>query len=187
MSFEVKSADVGKGVRLEYVEQGDPAGVPVVMLHGVTDSWRSFERVLPHLPPSVRAIAVTQRGHGDSSKPDTGYRTRDFAAGNAELLIALTRAVYRAQKWIAAHDGRALAEVVASYLPDVPRDVLAACCDEYKASGVWSVSPVVQRGGIEWKRDAMLSAGAIKKRLDYEDYVDSRFAEQALREDPPSI
>ena len=65
-------------VRLEYFEQGDPAGLPVVFLHGVTDSWRSFETVLPHLPAWIRAFAVSQRGHGESERPDT-YRARDFA------------------------------------------------------------------------------------------------------------
>ena len=73
---------------LEYVENGDRAGVPVILLHGVTDSWRSFERVLPHLPPSLRAFAVSQRGHGDSGRP-TGYRTRDFAADVAAFVDVL--------------------------------------------------------------------------------------------------
>lgn len=59
------------------------------MLHGFTDSWRSFEPVLPHLPRSVRAIAVTQRGHGDSDRPAAGYRTRDFAGDVAALADAL--------------------------------------------------------------------------------------------------
>jgi non-heme chloroperoxidase len=50
------------------------------LLHGVSDSWHSFEPVLPHLPASIHAFALTQRGHGDSDRPMTGYRTRDFAA-----------------------------------------------------------------------------------------------------------
>ena len=144
--------------------------------------------------PYARTLVDEGAGHVWSRAADRGLAcyttlntTRAFAKSNPELLSALTRAVYRAQKWIATHDGNALAKVIASYLPDVPPDVLAACCEEYKSSGVWSVSPVVQRGGIEWKRDAMLSAGAIKQRLEYEDYVDTRFAEQALRDDPPSI
>jgi pimeloyl-ACP methyl ester carboxylesterase len=53
----VKSVQLPGRVRLEYVEQGDPAGVPVVMLHGLTDSWHSFEPVLPHLPESIHAFA----------------------------------------------------------------------------------------------------------------------------------
>jgi pimeloyl-ACP methyl ester carboxylesterase len=68
------------GVRIEYVEQGRADGVPVIFLHGVTDSWRSFERVLPLLPPDVHAFALSQRGHGDSSRPTSGYRFADMSA-----------------------------------------------------------------------------------------------------------
>ena len=76
-------------IKLPYVEQGDATGVPVVMLHGGTDSWRSFEPVLPHLPDDIRAIAVTQRGHGDAPKPESGYLIEDFAEDVAGLMTEL--------------------------------------------------------------------------------------------------
>jgi len=57
-----KSVDLSTGVTLQYVEQGAPAGVSVLLLHGLSDSWHSFERVLPHLPESIHAFAITQRG-----------------------------------------------------------------------------------------------------------------------------
>jgi pimeloyl-ACP methyl ester carboxylesterase len=60
-----------------------------VLLHAYADSWRSFERVLAHLPPTVRAVAPTQRGHGDATKPASGYRVDDFAADLAALLELL--------------------------------------------------------------------------------------------------
>jgi len=85
----IRSVELPGRVRLEYVEQGNPAGIPVVMLHGVTDSWHSFEPVLPHLPESIRAFALTQRGHGDADRPAAGYRTRDFAADVAAFADAL--------------------------------------------------------------------------------------------------
>lgn len=113
--------------------------------------------------------------------------TRGFIEKSPDTLLRITRAMARTQKWIAAHDGRDLAEVVARYLPDIPATALAACCDEYKARGVWNRGPVVQREGLEWKREAMLSCGAIKTRRPYEDYVDAQFAEQVVRENPPSI
>ncbi len=52
----IKSVELPNGIRLPYAESGDPAGTPVLLLHGYTDSWRSFEPVLPHLPGSLRAI-----------------------------------------------------------------------------------------------------------------------------------
>lgn len=88
-SLAIKSVELVNQVRLCYAEQGDSSGVPVVFLHGATDSWRSFERVLPHLPESIRAFAVTQRGHGDSSRPATGYRLGDFAADLSGFMDAL--------------------------------------------------------------------------------------------------
>lgn len=89
MTFAIKYVKIPNGIRLPYVEQGDPASVPVVLLHGVTDSWHSFERVLPHLPQTIHAFALTQRGHGDADRPATGYRTRDFAADVAAFVNAL--------------------------------------------------------------------------------------------------
>jgi non-heme chloroperoxidase len=84
--IDVKSVALSTGVRLPYVEQGDPTGVPVLLLHGLTDSWRSFEPVLPFLPESVHAFALTQRGHGDADRPAAGYHPHDFAADVAAFL-----------------------------------------------------------------------------------------------------
>ena len=82
--------------RLEFVESGDPAGLPVVFLHGVTDSWRLFEDVMACLPSSIRAIAVSQRGHGDSSRPNGGYRIDDLSADLFGFMDALRVAGGRA-------------------------------------------------------------------------------------------
>jgi non-heme chloroperoxidase len=77
------------GIELEYAEQGDPDGVPVVMLHGYTDSWHSFEPLLPYLPESIHAFAVTQRGHGDATRPVSGYTPSAFAGDVALFIEAL--------------------------------------------------------------------------------------------------
>lgn len=89
MTHVIKSVELPNQVTLQYVEQGDSSGTPVMLLHGVTDSWHSFEPVLPHLPNSIRAFALSQRGHGDSSRPETGYHPRDFARDVAAFMDAL--------------------------------------------------------------------------------------------------
>lgn len=75
----VSTVTLPSGLTLSYAEQGDQSGPALVLLWGPTDSWRSYEPVLEAIPPSVRTIAVSQRGHGDSGKPRTGYRVQDFA------------------------------------------------------------------------------------------------------------
>ncbi len=73
-------ANLSTGVGLRYVEQGDPSGHTVVLLHGYTDSSYSFSRVLPLFDESYHVYALDQRGHGDSERPPEGYALRDFAA-----------------------------------------------------------------------------------------------------------
>jgi pimeloyl-ACP methyl ester carboxylesterase len=85
----VRRVRLETGVTLPYVEQGAPDGLPVVMLHGITDSWHSFEPVLPWLPHTLRVFALTQRGHGDADRPQGGYRLRDFAADVSAFVGAL--------------------------------------------------------------------------------------------------
>lgn len=77
------------GVRLRYLAQGDPAGRPVILLHGITDSWFSFSRVLPDLSKAHRVYALDLRGHGDSDRPADGYAPRDMAADVIAFMDAL--------------------------------------------------------------------------------------------------
>jgi pimeloyl-ACP methyl ester carboxylesterase len=120
----VRSIELPDRVWLEYVEHGDLTGIPMLLLHGVTDSWRSFERVLPHLPPRIWAFAISQRGHGDSARPAAGYRTRDFAADVAAFMdaVGLGSAVIvghsmgstHAMRFAIDHPGRTLGLVLAA-------------------------------------------------------------------------
>jgi pimeloyl-ACP methyl ester carboxylesterase len=124
MAPAIKSVGLPNQVSLPYIEQGDPSGVPVVLLHGVGDSWRSFEPVLPHLPESIHSFALTQRGHGDASRPAAGYRMHDFAADLAAFLNAvhLEAAVFVghsmgssvAQRFALCHPERTLGLVLVS-------------------------------------------------------------------------
>ncbi|MCE2947238.1 MAG: ABC transporter substrate-binding protein [bacterium] len=150
--------------------------------------------VIQVFQPFAHSVLAAGTGHLWYRAADRGLAcyttlntTRAFLRSNPDTILGVTRAMYRTQKWVAAHSGAQLADVVAGYLPDIPRDVLAACFDGYKSTGVWSTDPIVQRAGLEWKRDAMLSCGAIGKAAAYEDYVDLQFAERIVREDPPSI
>lgn len=85
----VKTISLSTGVKLEYIEQGDPKGVPVILLHGFTDSWRSYQPVLDLLPGTFHVYAISQRGHGNSDKPAKGYFSKDFADDVAAFMKAL--------------------------------------------------------------------------------------------------
>jgi len=172
----------------------DPAAIPRAADQSMAANAEALRRgevdVIQVFQPFAAMLIQEGAGHlwyAAASRGPCCYTTlnttREFIEKNPETVLRMTRAMYRVQKWIRDHDGEALAGVVGPYLSDVPPAILAACCNEYKANQVWSTSPVVQREGLHTKREAMLSCGAIRTGLSFDDYVDSRFAQQVLAED----
>jgi pimeloyl-ACP methyl ester carboxylesterase len=84
-----KTVALPNGITLGYVEFGDPAGKPVLLIHGYTDNSRDWIPLVPHLGKNLRVIAVDIRGHGQSSKPECCYALIDFAYDIKLLLDAL--------------------------------------------------------------------------------------------------
>jgi non-heme chloroperoxidase len=104
------------GLELPYVEQGDPDGVSVVLVHAWPDSRRYFDQLMARLPERIRAFAFDQRGHGDAAKPADGYGLRDFADAvgafmdavglDAAVLAGASSGGYVAQRFAVDDPGR---------------------------------------------------------------------------------
>ena len=87
--IEFREITLRTGVRLRYAEVGPRSGSPMLLLHGYSDSWFSFSRVLSLMPPELRLIIPDQRGHGDSERPTDGYTPPRFTEDTIALLDAL--------------------------------------------------------------------------------------------------
>lgn len=85
----VKTATLRTGLRIPYAETGDPAGIPILFVHGYVESWRYFERVLERLPASLHGLAPTQRGHAEADRAPDGYRPEDLAGDLVDFMDAL--------------------------------------------------------------------------------------------------
>jgi NitT/TauT family transport system substrate-binding protein len=157
------------------------------LLAGEADVVQVFQPYAEDLLASGAAhiwYAAADRGSVAYTSLNT---TRDFLERDPRTVLAMCRAIYRTQRWIFAHDAEALAEVIGGYFPDLSQAVLAACCARYKALKLWNENPLQSRAGFEWLRDAGLHTGRLRTKFSYEDCVDMRFAEQAIRENPPAL
>jgi NitT/TauT family transport system substrate-binding protein len=107
----------------------------------------------------------------------TGFiASRARIARHREAFAATVRAVGRMQEWLVANGTDALAEVTASFFPDVARDVLATALCRYGEAGLWAATPEMSRPGFARLADSLLSGGFISRTPRYEDCV-----EQSLR------
>lgn len=88
--MDSRKVKLSPDVTLDWVERGDPSGAPVLLLHGYTDSRRSFQPILGLLPAGLRVIALSHRGHGDSDKPLSRYDTAELVGDVRCFMDALS-------------------------------------------------------------------------------------------------
>lgn len=113
--ISVKSTPVREGLVLPDAEAGYPDGTPVVFVHGLSDSWWSFEPLLRRLPATLHGYAPTQRGHGDADRPPEGYTPEDFASDLVAFLdaVGIDRTLL-----VGSSSGGVQARIVAGSHPD---------------------------------------------------------------------
>lgn len=76
-------------INLTYFSWGQPGKIPVLLLHGLADQGLVWEKVAQGLGDDFQVVAPDLRGHGDSDKPPSGYRSDDVIADLQGLMAHL--------------------------------------------------------------------------------------------------
>ena len=97
-----------------------------------------------------------------------------------ELCAAAVRALTRALRWMAGHDGATIAALIAPEFPDTRADTLAAAVDALKDVGVWSDGPRQDREAFDRLGRMLVAGGLIRTAAKYDVLVDDSFAEAAV-------
>lgn len=62
--------ELSSGITMAYIEMGNPNGKELLLLHGMTDSSRSWSTIVEYFAEDYHLYIPDQRGHGDTDKPD---------------------------------------------------------------------------------------------------------------------
>lgn len=177
----------------------------VLRRNGVDPSRVRIERTLP----VTEAIAAFRAGHGDfletgqpftetllaegaahlvasmgkatGSVPFSSYMTTEaFLRDERQVLIRFTRALCRAQRWLARSGAADVAELLAPAFPDIPDEIRLRAIARYLAQDTWAHDPLLRRAGYEALQQILLDGGFIKRSHRYEDLVDVAIAQEVL-------
>lgn len=108
------------GTRLGYVE-GPDAGPPVVLLHGQSSAWQSYNRVLPDLAADFHVFAPDLAGHGTSDRTPGAYTPEPITRDVVDFL----REVVGTPVLLSGHSsGGLIAAAVAAAAPELVRGIL---------------------------------------------------------------
>jgi NitT/TauT family transport system substrate-binding protein len=127
------------------------------------------------------AHMVASMGEATGPVPFSSYMTTpDRLRREPELCERFTRAVHRAQRWIAASDGKAIAEAVAPSFPDIAPEVRGRAVERFRRQDTWASDPICRQPGYEYLVDILVSGGFIRRRHRYADLVDTDVARRVV-------
>ncbi len=103
---------------LEYLEDGDPGGRPVLLLHGFPDMPATWDEVISVLPPGLRIVRPYLRGYGGSRVRPASWEDAGGAqvAALATDLLDLLDVLGLGQVLLVGHDWGARAAYAAAVL-----------------------------------------------------------------------
>ncbi|RIK35620.1 MAG: hypothetical protein DCC55_29775 [Chloroflexi bacterium] len=116
-----------------YRVQGEPEGLPLLLVHGSYATGRWWEPLLAVLPDDIYVVAPDLRGCGQSDKPQEGYTIEEQAADLAAFADALGWQSFD----LAAHSsGGALAVELALKRPELVHSLILV--DSVPVEGVFT-------------------------------------------------
>jgi esterase len=78
------------GLNIHYLDWGSAGKPPLILLHGIARTARTFDHVAPHFAANYHVLAVDMRGHGDSAwDPQGSYVVEDYVKDIAALIAHL--------------------------------------------------------------------------------------------------
>ena len=73
-----------KGIKWYWVEAGE--GGPVVLLHGIPESWKCWKHQIPKLTTQFKVLAIDLKGYGQSDKSERDYSMNKVTSQVIDLL-----------------------------------------------------------------------------------------------------
>jgi NitT/TauT family transport system substrate-binding protein len=84
----------------------------------------------------------------------------------------MLRAIAEMQNWLVSHTADELAEITASYFPEIARQILVSAFARYRESEVWAQTCDVSKAGFARLGECLLSGGFLSRPPVYEECVE---------------
>ena len=121
MEITTKSSTVN-GIKWHWAEAGD--GDPVILLHGIPESWKCWKHQIPKLATQFKVYAIDLKGYGLSDKKEGDFSMNNVASEILDLLDHLKISSFR----LAGHDwGVAISDNIIDQAPERVERYIRCC------------------------------------------------------------
>ncbi len=149
---------------------------------GQGDYVTLFEPTATEVERAGHGYVLCSIGEASGEIPYTAYfASQSYMAAHPDVVQGFTNAIARAQRWIAEHTDREVAEAICDQFPDTSLDVLEAVTARHRQIDAWNEVPRMEQSALERLETVMTEAGELQKEdwVDFTQLVDNSYADKA--------
>lgn len=179
--FVLKKHGIDPQTDLELIQNIDFANISTAFASGTGDYVQLFEPTASVFEAEGLGHIVASFGTESGHLPYTVFMAKDsFMKEDPETIEKFTRALKKAQDFVYEASAMEVAEAILPYFENTDVELIATVVERYREQESFAKDPVLDEE--EWNnlQDIMDEAGELPKRMDYNELVDTTFAEKVL-------
>lgn len=179
--FVLKKHGIDPQADLELIQNIDFANISTAFASGTGDFVQLFEPTASVFEAEGVGHIVASFGTESGHLPYTVFMAKDsFMNESPETIEKFTRALKKAQDFVYEASAVEVAEAIHPFFEDTDVDLIATVVERYREQESFAKDPILDEE--EWNnlQDIMDEAGELPKRMDYNELVDTSFAEKVL-------
>lgn len=159
------------------------ANIPGAFVSSDAEYVQLFEPTASTFEKEGKGYIVASFGEESGTVPYTVFMAKqNYMNKNKTEIKKFTKALYRAQQWVEEHSAEEIAKVIHPYFEDTELDILTVSVDRYKSQGSFATDPVLDKDEWNSLKAIMNEAGELPVDVNYEELVNTTFAEDVLND-----
>ena len=150
---------------------------------GQGDYVALFEPTATQVEAAGQGYVLTSIGQESGEIPYTAYFANlSWLENNADTAQRFVNAIAKAQKWVAEHTDREVAEAIVDQFPDTSLEELEAVTARHRQIDAWNATPIMEQQALERLETVMEQAGELahSQWVPFDDLVNNTFARYAV-------
>ena len=179
--FVLKKNGIDPHADLELIQNIDFANISTAFASGTGDYVQLFEPTASVFEEEGIGHIVASFGTESGHLPYTVFMAKDsFMNESPETIEKFTRALKKAQDFVYEASAEEVAKAIHPFFEDTEVELIATVVERYREQESFAKDPILDEE--EWNnlQDIMDEAGELPKRMDYNELVDTTFAEKVL-------
>ncbi len=177
--FVLKKHGIDPHKDLKLIQNIDFANIPNAFAGGTGEFVQLFEPTASIFEKEGKGHIVASFGTESGHLPYTTFMAKEsYMKKNPAIITKFTKAIYKAQQWVAETDSKEIAKAIEAYFEDTDPGIIETVVERYKSQGSFATDPILDED--EWNnlQDIMDEAGELPQRIDHKTLVNTEIAEK---------